>query len=130
MWLTKAEQRLLYEALLDAFPRVQDLRRMVSHQCEQRLDDFTEGTLEDRLFQLIQRADSRNWLFRLVDGAYRDNPDNVRLSTFHKRLNATRGQADALERVVKQARAMQHISALREAIERAEYQVCRVLPMQ
>lgn len=128
MWLTSAEQRLLREALLDAFRRVQDVRDMVLYRCNERLDEFTDGPLGDRVSQLIQRADAYNWLPRLIDGAHAENPDNVRLSAFHKRFTAGRTQAEALERVVKQARAMQHISALREAIERAEYQVCRVLP--
>lgn len=35
--------------------------------------------------------------------------------------------ARVLERIVKQSRALQHISTLRRAMERAEYQVCRIL---
>src|SRR4051794_22467009 len=127
-WLTNEEQRLLRDALLDAFRRVQDLRDMVLYRCNERLDEFTDGPLGDRVSQLIQRADAYHWLPRLIDGPPAPTPNNVRLPAFHQRSTAGRVHAGALERVVKQARAMSHISALREAISRAEYQVCRVLP--
>lgn len=127
MWLTNEEQRLLCEALLDAFRRMQELRDMVLYRCNQRLEEFTDGPLGDRVSQLVQRADAYNWLPLLIDGAHLANRDNVLLSAFHHRFIAGRAHAGALERIVKQSRAMHDISTLREAIERVEHQVCRVV---
>lgn len=57
-------------------------------------------------------------------------PPRVRLAA-HPSSTAVRSRdptgAQVLERIVKQSRALQHIATLRRAMERAEYQVCRVL---
>ncbi len=130
MDLTGEDKRLLHEALCGAFPNVSSLRKMVLFRCDQRLDLFTDGSLGDRVFQLIDVADAQGWVGTLVEGAHSDNPGNQRLAAFHGRFTVAphrRATSSALERVVRQSKVLHDIVALREAIERAEYQVCRVL---
>src|SRR5687768_8515532 len=82
MELTGAQQARLSEALLSAFPRVQTLQRMVRFKLNRNLDDFTDGPLRERVFQLIQEAEREGWTHELVHGALEDTPGNPRLKAF------------------------------------------------
>jgi hypothetical protein len=42
-------------ALLDAFRTIDELRQMVLFACDRRLDEFTSGSLDVRVFQLIEK---------------------------------------------------------------------------
>jgi Trypsin-like peptidase domain/Effector-associated domain 1 len=130
MELTGEDRRLLHEALCDAFPSVSVLRQMVLFRCDQRLDVFTDGPLGTRVFELIAHADSQGWVDKLIEGAHSDNRGNKRLATFYGRFVAAphrHPSTSALERIVKQSKVLHDIVVIREAIEHAEYQICRVL---
>ena len=129
MELTGTQQARLSEALLSAFPRLETLRRMVQFKLNRNLDDFTDGPLRDRAFQLIQEAERAGWTHELIHGAYDETPGNPRLKTFVQEY-AFSIQREApgpkLEKIVVETHTFLDPVSWRERLEVIERQVCRV----
>jgi len=77
------QQAQLQRALLDAFRRPAELAEVVTNGLDQNLYEITEdGTLESRVFSLIEWAESHGRLADLVRCAHAQNPGNPLLRAF------------------------------------------------
>jgi V8-like Glu-specific endopeptidase len=128
--LSGAEKERFSKALLDAFRSVEDLRRMVLYKCGgQRLDEFTSGSLGNRVFELIEEAEAKGWLDGLIRGAHAQAPGSPKLRRFFGEYTASPQRsvsAQQLERIVSKARGMLDPTVWRARLEEAEYRVCRI----
>ena len=87
--MTGADRRALHSALIDAFPTVADLQRVVSFGLETTLDEIAPpASLFDQAFALVLWCDRHNRIGELLASARADNPDNDALKTFGRRWDA------------------------------------------
>lgn len=129
MELTGTQQARLSEALLSAFPRLQLLQRMVRFKLNRNLEDFTDGPLRERVFQLIQEAEREGWTQELLQGARQDTPGNPRLAAFAQEFSASiqrEAPGPRLEKLVVDTNSFLDPVRWRERLEAIERQVCRV----
>ncbi|WP_202220571.1 effector-associated domain EAD1-containing protein [Okeania sp. KiyG1] len=85
MPLSNSEIEKLFEALLDAYRDYNKLQRMVKFKLGENLERFAgRGDLETVVFNLIDSAEARGKLERLILGAYEQNPDNPELKKFYE----------------------------------------------
>lgn len=85
MKLSGSETEKLFEALLDAYRDYDKLKIMVKLKLGESLERFAgRGDLETVVFNLIQSAEARGKLERLIVGAYEKNPDNPELKKFYE----------------------------------------------
>jgi hypothetical protein len=80
--LTGSEVEALMDALLSAFPTLAELRELVRVEYEKNVDAITDGSLRERVFGLIRKAEAEGWIAELVEGAHRKNPENPALRRF------------------------------------------------
>jgi hypothetical protein len=79
--LTGSQYERLLEALLSAFPRPRDLRRMLRLKLGLNFDDVVQaGTGRDMVFELIETAEAEGWIADLVAAAREQNPMNADLA--------------------------------------------------
>jgi hypothetical protein len=82
MELTGDQFQQLQEAVINAFPQL-ELDQMVRIELSQRLSTIVAGSNDtDRVFNLIEWAESNNKVIDLIRGACRRNPSNDNLRTF------------------------------------------------
>ena len=85
MKLSGSQTEKLFEALLDAYRDYDKLKIMVKFKLGENLERFGgRGDLETVVFNLIQSAEARGKLERLIIGAYEKNPDNPELKYFYE----------------------------------------------
>jgi len=84
--MTGADRRALHSALLEAFPTVADLQRVVSFGLETTLDEIAPpASLSDQAFALVLWCDRHNRIGELLASARAENPGNDALKTFGRR---------------------------------------------
>src|SRR5215204_760238 len=87
--LSGNQLRQFHEALLDAFPSEDKLRQMVRFELNETLGSIAGGEdLSDRVFALIEWANTRGKLEQLIWGAQNSNADNPKLRAFISQLPA------------------------------------------
>ncbi|MBG0744779.1 MAG: hypothetical protein IV298_15170 [Cylindrospermopsis raciborskii KL1] len=87
MKLTAFETEKLLEALLNAYDH-DSLRIMVRLKLGETLERFAgRGKLETVVFNLIESAERRGKLQRLIVGAYENNPDNPLLKEITRKVS-------------------------------------------
>lgn len=94
-----------------------------------RFDDFTDGPYEQRVLQLIQKAEEEGWTDALVREAHEYVPGSTRLSAFHDYyFSSTQRQMPgrSLERIVQQTNTYLDPAAWREHLALLERRVCRI----
>ena len=100
MGLPSQLRKQLTEALLDAFPDKASLEQMLSFELDISVDTIAGGNnLQDKVFELIKKAEAGNWVTKLVDAARRQNPGNQLLKEVAaeiKELNLTSHQDSQL----------------------------------
>ena len=85
--LSFQQKRRLQAVLIEAFPSVTSLERMLSFGLNKNLRVVAgEGSLEDIVFKLIQTAHAQGWLEDLIRAAYEENPGNLGLRAFCEEL--------------------------------------------
>lgn len=88
MQLTGGQKKTLFHALLNAFPSVANLERMVSFQLEETLSEIAGGeNLRGIMHTLIVWAETQGKLQELIAGACAENPHNPYLNKFVSDLN-------------------------------------------
>jgi hypothetical protein len=129
MDLTPTEAEEFSKALLDAFRSVDHLREMVFYKAGHKIDEFTDGPLQNRVFQLICEAEAAGWTSALVDGAIAKRPGNTLLVRFHARyLNSVQRQvpSQVLEKLIVKTNSFLQPVQWRKRLEQVEHQVCRI----
>jgi hypothetical protein len=87
MRLSTSETEKLFEALLNAYDH-DSLRIMVRLKLGETLERFAgRGNLETVVFNLIESAERRGKLQRLIVGAYENNPDNPLLKEITRKVS-------------------------------------------
>ena len=87
--MNAADRRALHAALLDAFPTVADLQRVVSFGLETTLDEISPpASLAEQAFSLVLWCDRHNRVGELLASARSENPDNEVLKAFGRRWDA------------------------------------------
>ena len=82
--LTGNQHQRLTGAFLDAFPTKEKLEHLLKYYLNKSLDVITkEGSLEDRVFEVIKFAEAEGWLGSLINAAKEENYN----SPFLKNLN-------------------------------------------
>ena len=80
MGLSGQQRKELQDALMDAFPDKSSLEQMLSFQLNKNLDVIASGNdLKEVVFKLIKKAESGNWIENLIDGALKENSENLSL---------------------------------------------------
>lgn len=83
MNLSRKEQKRLHEALLSAFPDESSLRQMVVLNFDKQANALIGGNnLSDKIFSLIEWAESRGKTKALLKAVQTANPDNPKLRKF------------------------------------------------
>lgn len=81
--LSREARKALNEALLSAYPKLDELTRMVRLELGENLDAIVEkGTLKNTIFGLIEWAEATGHLIALVQGAHQYNRGNPKLVAF------------------------------------------------
>lgn len=120
------QQRQLYEALLSAFPDAGSLRRMVQFGLDQNLDVIADTSkLSDAVFELIQWAESRGKITKLIIAARNSNPDNPALRKVAEELHLAPDTSE-LESIVIPSVGFTDVEVWRVKMNRCELAVCRV----
>ncbi|KST62542.1 CHASE2 domain-containing protein [Mastigocoleus testarum] len=87
MDLSGGERKQLQEVLMNAFPNRGSLKQMLSFHLNKNLHEIaSEANLSQVVFELIEKAESENWLEDLVLAARKANPANERLKYLAKSL--------------------------------------------
>jgi hypothetical protein len=148
--LNVAQRKELHAALVEAFPRMSALARMVDFELGQNLAAITSpGGLNDVAYELLKWTQSTGALDKLVNAARTANPGNLRLRKFEESIvrdrNARpedptlRSFADSvslapgpaapaaqLQTIVDQSQRFSDVDAWRGAQSRGELAVCLV----
>lgn len=87
MGLSGQQCRELQDALIDAFPDIASLERMLMYELDKNFRAIAgEGSLQDIVFKLIKAANAQGWASDLVRAAYNSNPGNPRLRAIAEEL--------------------------------------------
>ena len=87
MDLSGQQRRKLKEALISAFPKPFLLRQMLSFYLNKKLDIIAGGNnLEEIVFNLIETAETENWVEDLIKAALQSNPRNAKLRAIANEL--------------------------------------------
>ena len=86
MKLSGSELKKLVDAIVGAYPTLQDLAMMVQFELEENLDAIAGGgNLKQLVFNLVTKwAIPRGKIYRLILAAYESNPDNLELKEFYE----------------------------------------------
>ncbi len=128
MGLSGQQRKQLQDALLNAFPTLADLERMLVFGLDKNLRAIAgEGSLQEIVFKLIQAADSQGWIEDLVRAACDSNPGNQPLKATAETLlsNIPQKQSNHPQKILILAaipqglRLDKEIREIEEAIRRA-----------
>jgi Effector-associated domain 1/GUN4-like len=87
MELSSQQRKQLSAALVSAFPTKSSLEQMLSYELDRNQAAITgEGSLEDIIFRIIQRAEAEGWIEDLVRAACKTNPGNEKLQVIAQDL--------------------------------------------
>ncbi|MBZ4418801.1 trypsin-like peptidase domain-containing protein [Myxococcus sp. RHSTA-1-4] len=132
MELDADERDELLRVLLSAFPSVEELRRVVGANRRQELEALAStGSVRERIFALIHRAELEGWTRELVTGAYAALPRNPRLLRFVQGYFASVQRSIprvSLERIFGPGWAGGGLDVWRRRLTSIGRQVCRVEP--
>jgi hypothetical protein len=79
MALTARQRAELFEALLSAFPRRADFKRLLYLRLGRSLDEFPGSSTKELVLAVIQSAEAEGWIGALVESARTENPGNALL---------------------------------------------------
>ncbi len=88
MKLDGEQRKQFHEALLDAFPKVEDFEKAVSFGMNLQLSEIASGgSTSDIYFRVIEWAEARQQqIENLVVATVKANPDNIKLNEFKQRV--------------------------------------------
>ncbi|WP_433125329.1 effector-associated domain EAD1-containing protein [Micromonospora sp. CA-240977] len=117
--------RELEAALLDAYPRRNDLERMLLYGMGRRLSDYVGGDLGMRevIFKLLETATVDDWLDQLIDQALTDRTGNARLrdwATAHRMRSVPAAQSPPPQDLQLLDSAFFDLQQLKRAVQEAK----------
>jgi hypothetical protein len=127
--LTGKQVDELSTALGSAYPNEPSLKKFVRVKLERGLDAFTNGTVDNRVGQIIEAAESEGWTAKLIEDARDYNPGNPTLKRFYEKYATSVQRSltkEGFERLVDGSGGFENIVAWREKLAQIELQVCRV----
>lgn len=78
--LEGSDNKRITKALISAFPKKKAFKKMLHQELGKMLDQIvSDGPLNDMIYELLIIAESENWVKDLLDGAYKANPNNIKL---------------------------------------------------
>jgi hypothetical protein len=127
--LTGPQYRLLGEALR-ARLRLSQFDQLLKQRLDINREDIALGEdYTDITFRVIQAVNQRGWVYKLVDAARQERPNEAVFVEYAALLGiGPRGLPDGaeLERIVKKTNALLDIATFRSRIGEIEGRVCRV----
>lgn len=119
----------LTRALIAAFPSEQRLAEMLRYRLNIYIAEITTANgLNAKVFDLVQDAEARGYLDRLVAGARESNPGNPKLAAFAENYQriATAAPKGSFEQMLDRVRGFMDAEAFYAAVGQSLVQVCRV----
>lgn len=129
MKLSGKQFEKLQNALLNAFPQIDELERMTRFKLEVNVHEIGFGDLRNYAFKLIMWAQANGRLQELVIGARQSNPGNKDLFEIAQELNLAITNVPSkreLQRIIRDGNGLLEINEWQSRLARIEYQVCRV----
>jgi Trypsin-like peptidase domain/Effector-associated domain 1 len=133
MDLTGRQFETLLRALVSAFPNQAAFYGLGPHLRDalggRPLDAVTQGALENRFRELIERAEAEGWTRVLVETAHERVPGNPRLHAFFGAFEQSIQRdidSSTLERLVVAGQKFKEPRSWRESLETMETRVCRI----
>lgn len=121
-----AQRKRFYEALIDAFPTVPALKRVVSFGMSENLEVMAgTGRLGDIAFNLIEWAESQGRTEELIVAARNENPRNLKMRRFAEEVMLAPSSAE-LESIVLKSVKFEDVEEWRVQMIKNELCVCRV----
>ena len=90
--MTGPQRKKLCQALQDAFPSPEEVAQLVSFGLSKNWEIFVKpGELQFRIFDLVNKCETRGWLMQLLAAAREENPGNQALELVIWDLNQESG---------------------------------------
>lgn len=128
--LNGAEKRNLRDALVNAFPSWNELRRLTNDQLDLNLAEAAaQGSpIVDNAFDLIEWMNSRGRGLELIIAARNQNPGNPMVEDLAAKIgvSASNLTASALQKIVGPNDTYLDVAKWRAGLTRAEWRVCRI----
>ncbi|MGH2533846.1 MAG: effector-associated domain EAD1-containing protein [Thermomicrobiales bacterium] len=126
MKLTGGQYDQLTDALLDAFPSLGRLRRMVRTGLGRSLDEITLGdNLRELVEELVDAAESEGWTAELVEAARASNPGNPMLFAFAQETGSAPATPN-LEELIRHTNAFHDVTTFLTRLGEISAQICKV----
>jgi hypothetical protein len=129
MALTTKQRLELSSALLSAFPRRADLKRMLYLRVGRSLDEIAgEGPTRELVVAIIQTADAEGWTRELVDGAIAENPGNDLLQAFYDTswIALDTPKRSALETIIRKGVEFLDVDPWIDLLIQMSRRICRI----
>lgn len=128
--LSGEQLKMIYEALLDAFPTRDSLEQMLLYRLNLKLDAIVFGnSLSEMIFKVVKYAGQTDKLIDLINVARESNPTNSKLVEVAQQLGILSDiEADKqkFEKIIEASNNFLDIVEWRSALAVIENQVCRV----
>ena len=129
MALTTKQRLELATAMLSAFPRQADLKRMLYLRVGRSLDEIAgEGPTRELVVEVIQSAEAEGWTRNLVNGAIEDNPGNELLQGFYDTswIALDTPKRSALETIIRKGVEFLDVDPWIDLLIQMSRRICRI----
>ncbi len=129
MALTTKQRLELATAMLSAFPRQADLKRMLYLRVGRSLDEIAgEGPTRELVVEVIQSAEAEGWTRDLVNGSIEDNPGNELLQGFYDTswIALDTPKRSALETIIRKGVEFLDVDPWIDLLIQMSRRVCRI----
>ena len=129
MALTTKQRLELATAMLSAFPRQADLKRMLYLRVGRSLDEIAgEGPTRELVVEVIQSAEAEGWTRDLVNGAIEDNPGNELLQGFYDTswIALDTPKRSALETIIRKGVEFLDVDPWIDLLIQMSRRICRI----
>lgn len=128
---TGMQLRIVQEALLSAFPRLESFEMMLKLRLNQDYGGLTAANASYRygVYQVLGEATAQNWLGDLVKAARQENPGNPKLKAVEPLTDLTAAAPPAgrkLEDIVRADGGFQDVIPWIERLDKLRTQICRI----
>lgn len=127
MAIRGAQLKRAVDAIVDAFPRPSKLAQLLEYRLEKNLDALVPpGSLADRVFELLQVANSEGWDLELIEVARASNPGHRGLLAVAQDLALAPALPPQLEAVIQARNRIHDADAWYRRLGKALNRLCRI----